>query len=777
MSEQAGTVSSLLSSLLLSDAGVLQQAWRRPFAHPMQWAQWREVAYLAYHPWAARYPDHVFESAWRSLNSNQRVGESWLLGLLQFLTEEYLETRHGAIHVRRRLFGAWQQSLISRISSIPLHAMARVSFAKQEYLSPTPNVLVSGERRARETPWADGTLQLLRPFDAMVDDYVRREGLHEAHLHLNGSTHAEVCWLRAIHAPKSETSDFVRAWTQGRNSVRVRELVGQVNPHLTPVEFSRQLRAASALRAWLVAAAMDRVQGHTPLPRDCESLCAPGERLLPPGPHDTALELTASTTVSDEIHWQRMLLERLRSSPSIQLERMFHCYLLLQNQYYRLMVQSETQFGFDQFQKFTLTDLREPAEKDYLHRFQAMHGRSPTVSRTGYLEGRFAPKDSLLKTYKLLHAILGGYLGYLREVTGWQPSSQPAGSPLSWLLEELERFFQSPQIQHRAIQRLALVAHFIKKPWSPWPESKAGPYRHFELEAQLRNATGVMLTAMAQWPRLRTWVRGIDGAANELHAPPDPFAPAFRVCRRAGLTHRSFHAGEDFQHLLCGLRYMWDALVLLDLRDGDRIGHGTAMGIRPQLWLDRMPSRLSVTRGDWMLSVLAAWQLLRDMPDMSTEIGRLHRELETVACEVFDESMGATQVERVMALRGLSSREVRNYIEGQGSNSYQSLNEYWRAEAELVQKVGRSHRDDLLLLWRWLSDRSLLERAHQLVDKDADFLNGPTYVRLQQALMRHVAERGVLIETLPSSNVRISQYHSFRAHRRGRPRGHGLPRI
>lgn len=764
MNEQEGSTTSLLSTLLLSDADVLRQSWREPFMRLQKWNQWREVTYLAYHSWAPRYPDHVFDTAWRSLDSRQRDGESWLLMLLQSLVAEYLETHHGVIHVKRQMFGSWQQSLISRISSIPLQAMARVSFAKQEHLSVISSESISGNQWAREASWADHALPLLRPYDATVDDYIVREGLHESHLHLNGSTHAEICWLRALRAPNAETVEFVHAWAKGPHASRVRELVGQVNPSLKPADFLRQLRTAAGLRAWLVAAATNQVNRLTPLPLDCDELCSVDSLLQGQGPQGSSQMLTMPSTVSNEIRWQTMLLERLQQSPSIQLERMFHSYILLQNQYYRLMVQSEAQFGFDQFQKFTLTDLREPAERDYLQRFLVMHGHNPTVSRTGYLEGRFAPKDSLLKTYKLLHAILGGYLRYLREVTGWNPSSQPAGSSISWLLEELENFFDLPHIPHRAIHRLALVAHFIKQPWSPIPRDKAGPYRYFALEDKLHHETRVLLTTMARWPRLRTWVRGIDGAANELHAPPDPFAPIFRICRQAGLTYRSFHAGEDFPHLLSGLRYMWDALILLDLRDGDRIGHGTAMGIRPNLWLERMPRWLSITRGDWLLSVLAAWQLLQDLPDMHVQIQRLHRELETVAYEIFGEWIDAGQVEQVMALRNLYSKEVRKFFEPQGDIMDIPLNEYWRAEAYLVEKAGRDQPNELKLLWRWLSDQPLLERACTLVDKEARFLDGSTYLRIQQALMRRIADRGVLIETLPSSNVRVSQYYAFGEH-------------
>ena len=68
------------------------------------------------------------------------------------------------------------------------------------------------------------------------------------------------------------------------------------------------------------------------------------------------------------------------------------------------------------------------------------------------------------------------------------------------------------------------------------------------------------------------------------------------------------------------------------------------------------------------------------------------------------------------------------------------------------------------LLWEWLSDPDVQQRTNELISKEADFLDVQSYVRLQQALMQQVAKRGVLIETLPSSNVRISQYHHVDEH-------------
>ncbi|MFD2448561.1 hypothetical protein ACFSQE_09065 [Vogesella fluminis] len=605
---------------------------------------------------------------------------------------------------------------------------------------------------------------MLRPEVAPVADYVAREGLHETHLHLNGSTHAEICWLRAIRDPYTEAREFVEAWTRGKHSGHLRELVGQANSELTPQVFYQHLRTANRLRAWLIGAVEDQIAPDVLLPESCQSLCSAGNDEWSTGLLETAPSWRYEPDVTEELTWMAGLIAKLRQQPSIQLTRMFHAYLLLMNEHYRLLVQSEAQYGFDQFQKFTLTELREPAERDYRTRFHSMHGPRSATSTVGYLEGRFAPKDNPLKACRLFQAILGGYLNYLRDTS--VPEHTPGRSPrsLSALLVELDRYFERPIVRHRSIHRLTLVAHFIKQPWDPSQRYKAGPFRHYSLDSQLRRTTGVLLSVLTRWPRLQTWVRGIDAAANELHAPPDVFAPVFRVCRRAGLTRHTYHGGEDFRHLLSGIATIWEALTLLNLRDGDRIGHGTAMGIRPSLWLDRMPSTLTLSRGEWMLSVLAAWQLLRDVPAMQECAHRLLRELEEVAYQVFRRSLAARDVECAMKLRGLSRRDLMRHLAGDEESLHEPWSEHWREEVAHVRLICESQPQTVALLWTWLSDTAVQERADELISKEASFLDAPTYVRLQQALMRHVADRGVLIETLPSSNVRISQYYNIDEH-------------
>jgi hypothetical protein len=335
---------------------------------------------------------------------------------------------------------------------------------------------------------------------------------------------------------------------------------------------------------------------------------------------------------------------------------------------------------------------------------------------------------------------------------------------MSVLLDDLGSHFFDQRSNDRHRHKLTLVAHFIKSPWSSEPGHKAGPYRFFKQRKDLDSKTGALLQTLDMWPRLRQWLRGVDAAANELHAPPEVFAVCFRICRQAGLTRRTYHVGEDFPHLLTGLRHMLDALELLDLRDGDRIGHGTAMGIAPRLWIERMPGRLVISKGEWMLDLLGAWRMLRRLPDAMEEVHRVECELTELASHIFDREVSCSELERAMRLRHLNIHFVSASRDSSWNWRFTSLSDLWRAEAKLVYEAQRDGQRDVDLLWTWHSDKDLWKRSEALCEVNTAFFTDRTFIRIQQVLMAEVCKRKVVIETLPSSNVRISQYNHFCEH-------------
>ena len=101
------------------------------------------------------------------------------------------------------------------------------------------------------------------------------------------------------------------------------------------------------------------------------------------------------------------IIRLLRENPQPAHALLFHAYLLILGLFGRLTVQQTHQFGFDQFQKFTLNGLREDSEKSYEDRFHQLNG--PSGEDFDHLEGRLAPKKNRTETERLLDTVSRGY--------------------------------------------------------------------------------------------------------------------------------------------------------------------------------------------------------------------------------------------------------------------------------------------------------------------------------------------------------------------------------
>ncbi|RQO76138.1 hypothetical protein DBR44_05480 [Aquitalea sp. FJL05] len=754
---------SLLCCRTLSSPLLRQHLLSHDWSTSLDERDLRQHLYLGNQPWQARLPDHVFDLSFKAAQAQELKDGKLAATALRLLAERYLEVQHGHVHVRLAQFGEWQQSVLSRVSGLPIIAAMQAMHMRRGGHLAADLLTQRLPGRAQQPP-----LPCITPRDGAVEDYISREGLHESHLHLNGSSFAEQCWLSAMARPDKATKQFSDLWQTAQRSAagdKVLELARLHDANFTPTQFRHDLMLARQLRGWLVHFAQNPSSEASPVPWSADDLRGRQKRAPAPSLPRAFNPLhnpLGAETLAAELEWMTLLLCQ-HKLPS-QVDRMLHLYLLLQHQYRALMVQGEELYGFDQFQKYTHTELRNPAEERYCQRLNDMHGSHPQRSQSAYLEGRFAPKPTADKNSQLLLAILRDYLEYLQEDLPTKVGAKKTS--LTSVLEALDSVCESADARWPRRQQLALVAHFIKEDWN-WDAKKAGSYRHYPLRRKLEAQMAQMRLTLKNYPRLLRWIRGVDGAANELHAPPEVFASIFRQAERAGLGHRSFHVGEDFPHLLTGLRHMLDALELLELRDGARIGHGTALGIKPELWLERMPGTLYLKRSERLLDLLAAWQLLRKLPDTTAQAYQVECELERLLPLIFKDSISARLFERAMALRGLHMGFVASLQRDQHWDwTSASLVDSLREEARLVSEANEQDKEALSLLWKWQSDRELWQRSESLISIDTqDALFTPNlYLRLQQALMRHVAERRVIIETLPSSNVRISQYQRFEEH-------------
>lgn len=100
-------------------------------------------------------------------------------------------------------------------------------------------------------------------------------------------------------------------------------------------------------------------------------------------------------------------------------------------------------------------------------------------------------------------------------------------------------------------------------------------------------------------PGLSGLVVGVDAAGEEIYSEPWIYAPVYRALRAPGNVHPvhkttampvqelgfTYHVGEDYHHILSGLRHIDEVREHFGYRSGDRIGHGLALLVDIDEWI------------------------------------------------------------------------------------------------------------------------------------------------------------------------------------------------
>jgi hypothetical protein len=181
---------------------------------------------------------------------------------------------------------------------------------------------------------------------------------------------------------------------------------------------------------------------------------------------------------------------------------------------------------------------------------------------------------------------------------------------------------------------MGLVPSLFKQELGGRKEPESSDFWHVQ-QACWVDQVETLLEVLRDDPVLRWLVVGLDAAGQERGCQPSALRPAFALVRRYNqgnqharpgrvmnpqLLHEilcprrdddplevlaahcqrwtaqrirlgiTVHAGEDFEDPLTGLRHIWETVELLELEEGDRIGHGLAAGLTKEL-LDEMLAR------------------------------------------------------------------------------------------------------------------------------------------------------------------------------------------
>lgn len=208
--------------------------------------------------------------------------------------------------------------------------------------------------------------------------------------------------------------------------------------------------------------------------------------------------------------------------------------------------------------------------------------------------------------------------------------------------------------EDRRIRKFGLVVHFKKEDESTEEKSFSSdipppvPRLRWGRRRRLIRDEGMRLYRLLRQPTpVAPFVVGIDACNLELSTPPEAFAPVFRFLRDLPITlsggQRSFspylglepeirrlaerrrlgmtyHVGEDFRHLLSGLRAICEVVDFLAPNPGDRLGHGTALALHPKDWLEHNGYQAVLPKLEWLDTLVWVHHFLGPGDDVVGEL-------------------------------------------------------------------------------------------------------------------------------------------------------------
>ena len=383
----------------------------------------------------------------------------------------------------------------------------------------------------------------------------------------------------------------------------------------------------------------------------------------------------------------------------------------------------------------------------------------------------------------------------------------------------------APQSAPEALKpEIGVVLHFVKERERESPES-ISPYgetshenpewgNYFYRYAHYYKKTIAKADAIASvldnFPLSLQWIRGVDVCNDELSMPTWIFVPMFRrvfeASKRASMylratldlkvpaIRKTAHVGEDFVHLLTGLRRIDEALEFLSIREGDRLGHALALGADPNQWATES-GPITMDKITRLFDLSWEWSVLDSVYSETAPGDRIHfvkARIRALIDDLFShwEDEGLYAVEQIDGPEWSGFESADDLIEDASGRRYRRIPDFRlgrvpeiheianlrkdAADPEKLKAVGfpdekpsevfhrlQTRRDKILL--GYLTDYKLfrLGRNDQMIDP---IDTGPTLKALQDGLRQKVGSRGVVVEVNPTSNLLISRFSEMKKH-------------
>lgn len=465
---------------------------------------------------------------------------------------------------------------------------------------------------------------------------------------------------------------------------------------------------------------------------------------------------------------------------------LFYLYLVLKSNIRRELVQTNINVGFDNFLKYQ--DRKDTFIEDSI--YEEVYVRM-AVKDTIYnqhidsLEARIVPKDTVDKIRDTIDK-------YDRWIT--------KGIDNERMRDELrDKYFY--------------VMHFVKETERVRESERyIDEYRHYELRQKVKSqALAISQLKNGDYEEADR-IKGIDACSPEIWCRPEVFAQAFRYLKdyisddflktsgdnRSVALRATYHVGEDFLDVVDGLRAIDEAILFLNLRCGDRLGHALALGVDVEEWYQSKSYRVMINKIRFLDNLSWLYARLRhyNISDCEDVKSYIEKRFDEYFVEVYKNNINSTERYEIVRnaqeyymkeglAHGYNYEEVsvgiNEYYEAwklRGDNPRLYKNGYFKIRGELYDSwdnyaINREFPVDHKI--RYKPEVAMLYYAYhfnpevkKVGDEMIEVKIHPGYIKavkkIQMKMQEDICMLGIGIETNPSSNYLIGTFRRYDKH-------------
>jgi len=341
--------------------------------------------------------------------------------------------------------------------------------------------------------------------------------------------------------------------------------------------------------------------------------------------------------------------------------------------------------------------------------------------------------------------------------------------------------------------RYYYVLHFTKSQDEPLGERKHfdGLHcRHYKKRQELVQTANEICSFRENYRKQASRVLGIDACSQEIGCRPEVFATVFRFLanhtvedipgtekvkgmKKVCQLRMTYHVGEDFLDIVDGLRAVNEAIAFLNLRCGDRIGHGTVLGLDVAKWYEFKSNTLILKQQDYLDNVVWLYHKLVEYRIEGFDNLRewLLREFHSYFAEIYPRKTGENRepvysnISTYYEAWKLRGDDPELYVKGSFDKSGESFDREWRINRKFPEKQKNREREEVgELYYLYHYDWDVRKNGGKSIQKYVSPLYVEGVAAVQKAMQKEFAAKGIGIEANPSSNFAISTMQKYSEH-------------